>query len=108
MPWVRPAQIALRVSTRSISSSVSGNVLMKARSPSTKRSGMSAIMPPTRVRLVVRRAPVHLLQVENQLALLERPQERCERAEIDRGRAEPHHVRDDAAHLARDHAQHAE
>ena len=40
------------------------------------------------------------------LALLERPQERRERADVDAGRAEPDEVRDDARQLARHHPQH--
>ena len=52
------------------------------------------------------RAGPRLLQVVDPLALLERPEERRERAEVDAGGAEPDQVRDDPAHLARDHPQH--
>ena len=52
------------------------------------------------------RADPRLEQVVDALALLERPEERRERADVDAGRAEPDQVRDDARHLARDHAQH--
>src|SRR5207244_1425649 len=45
---------------RAISSRVFGKVRVNSRSPSTKPSGMSAMRPPTRVRLVVSRAPVHI------------------------------------------------
>jgi hypothetical protein len=48
-----------------------------------------------------------LLQVVHPLALLERPEERREGPEVDAGGAQPDEVRDDAVHLARDHAQHA-
>ena len=50
--------MALLVSMRSASSNTCGRRLHEARSPSSKPSGISAINPPTLVRLVVRRAPV--------------------------------------------------
>ena len=59
-PWVRPIQMAFRVNMVSTSVSVFGKVRENSRSPASKPSGMSAIMPPTRVRLVVSRAPVHI------------------------------------------------
>src|SRR6185503_19635092 len=42
----------------------------------------------------------------NDFALLERPEERRERADVDARGAQPDEVRDDARHLARHHAQH--
>ena len=57
---ITPRCSVLRVRTRSISASVFGKVRVNSRSFSTKASGMSAMSPPTRVRLVVRRAPVHI------------------------------------------------
>src|SRR5881409_471521 len=48
----------------------------------------------------------HLLEIVDALALLERPEKRGERAEVDRRGAEPDHVGDDPAHLARHHPQH--
>ncbi len=58
-PWVRPHQIAFRVNMVSTSSSVVRNPAQNSRSPASNPSGTSAIIPPTRVRLVVSRAPVH-------------------------------------------------
>ena len=52
------------------------------------------------------RAGPHFLQIINLFALLERPEKRRKGAQVDRCRPQPHHVRDDAAHLARDDAQH--
>ena len=57
-PWVRPIQIAFRVNIVSTSLSVLGKVWVNSRSPASQPSGMSAMRPPTRVRLVVSRAPV--------------------------------------------------
>ena len=58
-PTVRPTQMAFFVSIRSHSSIVFGNVRMNPCRPSIHLSGMSAAMPPTRLPLVVRRAPTH-------------------------------------------------
>src|SRR5207249_6957164 len=49
---------------------------------------------------------IYLLEIVDALALLERPEKRGERAEVDRRGAEPDHVGDDPAHLARHHPQH--
>ena len=57
-PWVRPHQMAFRVNMVSTSSSVVRKLPQKSRSPASNPSGTSAIIPPTRVRLVVSRAPV--------------------------------------------------
>ena len=59
-PCVRPIQIALRVNMVSTSRSVFGKRAGELAETRSKPSGMSAIMPPTRVRLVVSRAPVHI------------------------------------------------
>src|SRR6185312_15031429 len=45
-------------------------------------------------------------QLIDQLTLMERPEERCVRADIDRRGTEPHEMRHDARQLARDHAKH--
>ena len=47
-----------------------------------------------------------LLEVVDALPFLEQPEERCERADVERGGPQPDEVRDDAAHLAGDHPEH--
>ena len=104
---MRPTQMPLRVMTRSISSTILGNLCTNAAQllgESVRDVGAHAA--DTRERRRQAGADPHLEQLVDLLALLERPEERRVRADVDAGRAEPHEVRDDARQLAGDHAQH--
>ena len=97
----------LRVTTRSISSTTFGKVLTNADELSDEAVGnVGAHAADARERRREARADPRLEQLVDLLALLERPEERRERADVDAGRAEPDQVRDDARHLARHDAQH--
>ena len=54
---VRASQMALLERRSSTSSSVSGKVSTNSARPSSQPAGRSAIIPPTRLTEVVRRAP---------------------------------------------------